>query len=721
MAERQRSGDTPARPRSEAVRTATSITGLLDAAIEGRAPAPSTIPPEETGRTADVPVRDDIPAPAAPPVVLPETTRPAPDPAPTGDAGPAEQPGPSRWRAAADGGASSGGGPHPRADAHTHAAGLWQGLLLGMWIMGQRVRDRVVQAEQPPLSEPAPRPLAPRPTEPVDDPAGPRLLPLAPRLMQHGWRRHGNGTLGGDGAGGAAMEEDAEGKGDRKWLLLALGLLLLGLLGAAALYFFRPQPQAQTPPPQAPFVQTTRAEPGEGPLVVAGNGVVRPRAEIGLSPQVAGRVEYVNPALQSGGSFLDGEVLVRLDPADYRNQVEQARAEVAQRQVELEQARQERAIALEEYRLLRDRLERERGTGPTADVPYEGDFRASGRPNVLTGGTGPAATATAGGAGGGAAAPGGVSPLALREPQLEAAQAALQAARARYDNALLALDRTVIHAPFRGMVRSEDVDVGQYVAVGEQLARIYSSDAVEVVVPLTNGRAALIPGLWDLSAAAGNDRIAALVSTDYGGERFGWAGYVDRARGDIDPQTRTVDVVVRVPRPFEPGRPVIDGELAGTGRPPDGAGGRREPPLLVGAFTTVRIKGRRPEDYVVIPAQALRNGDQVWQLARARQDPGGDGNPDRTGAGSGTADGRDGDARAAPRWTLNITPVEVIQRTDEVAYVHGLLPGARIVTNGIQGVTDGMAVRTRTEEEMRLQGGGGTAEAGDGQDSGAGG
>ena len=55
---------------------------------------------------------------------------------------------------------------------------------------------------------------------------------------------------------------------------------------------------------------------------------------------------------------------------------------------------------------------------------------------------------------------GKASNLALRKPQLDQAKAALAAAEANYQRALLNVERTYIIAPFKGRVRNEYVDIG---------------------------------------------------------------------------------------------------------------------------------------------------------------------------------------------------------------------------------------------------------------------
>ena len=114
-----------------------------------------------------------------------------------------------------------------------------------------------------------------------------------------------------------------------------------------------------------------------------------------------------------------------------------------------------------------------------------------------------------------------------------------------------------MRAPFDGVVRDEAVDIGQFVSAGVGVGRLYAADAVEVVVPLSDADVALIPGLWELES--GGSRVAARVIAEYGDERYAWQGQVDRVEASLDAQTRTIDVIVRVPG-------AIRGRRAGRGR-----------------------------------------------------------------------------------------------------------------------------------------------------------
>lgn len=380
-------------------------------------------------------------------------------------------------------------------------------------------------------------------------------------------------------------------------------ILLAGVIGMILLIVLRPRPAIQEPLRLPPLVATVAVDARHGRIQIRGNGTVRPRSEVVLAPQVGGRVEWVSPALVSGGRFAAGEVLLRVEPADYHNAVEIASAEVAQQRVEVLQAEEEVTLARDEYQRLRER----EGIELAIDSTELGS-------------------------------------LIFREPQLEAARASLRRALARLEDAKLSLGRTRLRAPFDGVVRAESVDIGQYVAPGQGIATIYTTDEVEIVVALTDGEAALVDGLWDARAGNVVTAIPASISITFGGRHYQWAGYVDRAEGALNAETRTVDVVVRVPDPFVT----------------DSAGTR--PPLLLGTYVDVSIQGVSLDHYIVLPQATYRDGDVLWTIE------------------SDTL--------------LRIVPAEFIQEVDGQVYLlAGLADGALVVISPLAVVTDSMTIR----------------------------
>ena len=392
-------------------------------------------------------------------------------------------------------------------------------------------------------------------------------------------------------------------------LLTMAGIIIGAIVVAQVMIMLRPEPPRRPPEPESPIVSVETVVAGSGPILVFGSGTVRPRWEIDVAPEVGGKIVAVSRNLQSGGHVSAGEVLVRIDPAEYENRVQQAEADVATQRVALLQAEEEANIARAEYEQFRARESRR---GNSAAPP---------------------------------------SPLVLREPQLLAARAALARAEAQLRDAELALSRTEVTSPFDGRVRNEVADVGRIVAPGQSLGQIYASDAVEVVVALSDDDAALIPNLWSLQAGDDDRSIPAMVTIEYGARRFFWEGYVDRAETALDERSRTIAVVVRVPDPFGAGQAVeVDSETGAA------------PPLLVGQFAQVTIEGIELAEYFILPRRALRLGNEVWVIA---------------------AGGR-----------VQIVAVDVLQETDDQLYVIGdFTDGQLVIVAGITVATNGMEVR----------------------------
>ena len=386
------------------------------------------------------------------------------------------------------------------------------------------------------------------------------------------------------------------------------------LVGSGALAYYlvslAPEPERSEPPPQIPFAQTARVVAGSGAIPVYGAGTVRASAEIDIAPLVSGRVVWVNPAFQSGGRIKANQAILRIDKEDYLHRRRQVEAELESRRVALFVAQEESAFARTEFEQY-SRRQQEAG-----------------------------------------ASVGDPGPLALREPQIKAAQAALDRVESQLADARLALSRTEVRAPFNGYVRHESLDVGQFVTAGQPVGRLFASDAVEVVAPLSDSNAGLIPGLWKLRAGDARRRVAARAIARYGDKSYAWKGYVDRAEVSVDRQTRTIDTILRVPNPFTGGAPVDGTDESGS-----------TPPLLVGKFVEVEIQGLAPESHFRVPRPALHPGNEVWTVSEDKR--------------------------------VSVIPVRVLQRVNDEAFVTGALEdGQLVITGGIQHVSEGMIVQT---------------------------
>lgn len=420
-----------------------------------------------------------------------------------------------------------------------------------------------------------------------------------------------------------------------KQIKYSLGLLLGAIAIGALMIWLRPEPAEEERQDLAPLVEAVAFEAAAGPIPVMASGTVQARENVVIGAQVAGRIAYVHPAFREGGIVPAGATLLRIEAADFENQVRIARADIAAQDVAVLQAREEVAIAQEELERFANR-EANSGTSTMIDgndyaariLPPSRMERSQAAPSSATQSN---------------------NGLATREPQLRSAQAARERAAANLAVAQLSLSRTRVTSPFRGLVQEDNVSVGTLVQPGQALGTIASTGSFEVRLSLTPDEAALIPGLL----GGGGARVPASVFYDYGGLTYRWDAVIDRADASLDAQTRNVEIFLRVPNPMTGGVLVAEEGIESV---------NQAPPLLLGAFVQAEINGAVLDSYAAIPANALRPGNEVWIVRDEK---------------------------------LYILPVRVIQRSDDIAYVTtpSLADGGQIVTSSLSAPTNGMAVR----------------------------
>ncbi|MCB9897525.1 MAG: efflux RND transporter periplasmic adaptor subunit [Planctomycetes bacterium] len=377
-------------------------------------------------------------------------------------------------------------------------------------------------------------------------------------------------------------------------IVLPLVVLAASVALAAALVASREPVRPEPPAPFVPAVEVVHAERQDARLDVLSHGFVVPRTESTLVAEVPGRVAEVAPAFRAGGSFEQGDVLLELDERDLRAKAVAAEAALARAESVLAQEEVEARLARDEW----DALD------------------AEGEPD----------------------------PVLLRVPQLADARAQVAAARAALGTARLDVERATLRAPFAGRVRTALVDVGQYVGVGTPLGTLYAIDAAEVRLPVRDDELRFLDlPLQYRGEAPPGDGPRVELSAEFAGTRWTWAGRVARTEGEIDPRTRSLNLVVVVDDPYAR----------------DGDSGR--PPLAAGMFVEALVVGRAVRDVVVLPRAAVRPDDSVWVV-----------------------DEHD---------VLHVRPVTWLRTERErVLLVSGVEAGERVVTSALEVVSDGMPV-----------------------------
>ena len=326
-------------------------------------------------------------------------------------------------------------------------------------------------------------------------------------------------------------------------IILPVAFIVAAVVASFAMIQTRPETpkEAVSKPALLVSVATARREPIE--FVVRSRGLVSPRTQTTLVSEVSGQIAEVSPAFVSGGFFARGDMLIRIDPRNYETVVKRARAEVAKARTGVATENALAGYAFEDWERLRE----------------------------LNTATGPA------------------SELTLRKPQLQEALAELESKEAELEKVEEDLRRTLIRAPYDGMVREKLADVGQYVNVGAQLARTFAVDLAEVRLPVTQKDLRFL----DLGKLDAGGELPVVLSASIGDQHFDWEARVVRSEGVFDASSRVLYVVAQMNDPY------------------DLADSKREP-LRMGTFVTAAITGLPGGELVAVPRHALSRGTTLW-------------------------------------------------------------------------------------------------------------
>jgi RND family efflux transporter MFP subunit len=354
-------------------------------------------------------------------------------------------------------------------------------------------------------------------------------------------------------------------------ILAGAALIVMLLVLARRIPEERPRQNA------APLIRIVVAESTSYRFSVKAFGSVAPRTESDLIPQVSGEILWISPSLAAGGFFEAGEILARIDAADYRVGRETARAVVARTQSNFGRAQKE---------LVRQQRLKDQSVSSESRI----DDAVNG---------------------------------------FRVAEANLLEARARLERATRDLARTELRAPYRGRVRGKTVDVGQFVTRGQTIARLYSVDVAEIRLPVPDRELAFLDvplaprrfasGPLDEKYAGGDrgpldEGSPVTLMAEFAGRLHHWTGTLVRTEAELDPRTRMVHLVAQVQDPFglstdtstsAASMDLIEGL-------PRNQTSAKTAPLAVGLFVEAEIQGHTIDHAFVIPRDALHEGDLVY-------------------------------------------------------------------------------------------------------------
>lgn len=372
----------------------------------------------------------------------------------------------------------------------------------------------------------------------------------------------------------------------RKWLIVPP--VLAGAAVVGLLVFNRGKPRRKPETEETRAVRVISVSAVDVVPRALGYGTAQPGFVWRAVSEIRGRVSEVHPQLKPGAVIREGEVLLRIDPAEYKLVIAQFEADVAQVNAQLaelaiKEANDRASLEIEEAALtLADRdLDRvetllQRNAASSADVDRQ-------QRNVLTQRQSVQRLQNS---------------LKLIPQQNKSLQALLAVKKAGLGQAELDLAKTAIKSPFDCRLGKMEIEIepGQFLAAGQSLLEAHGTafTEIEVQIPLDQLRTLIHPQ-HDIQLPVNMDAKTVLRLFDFevivryrsGDFKAEWEGRVVRIREQLDPRTRTIGLVLAVDKPYEQAIP-----------------GKR-PPLVQGMYCEAELRGRVRKAQIVIPRSAL--------------------------------------------------------------------------------------------------------------------
>jgi HlyD family secretion protein len=419
----------------------------------------------------------------------------------------------------------------------------------------------------------------------------------------------------------------------RWWWLILVGVVVLGLLGWAALPRLL---AARTPAPEAQaLVPVYAALPHRGPIerLLSVSGTLVATSTVSVTPKISGRIERI--LVEEGRSVAAGDLLVQIEDQAPALQVEQARAAWQAAEAQREKARQGiRPEELENARALYAKAQADLATAEEsfarAEKLYKGGTIAKAQYEEADSALRSARTQVENAGRTLKMMEEGGSP---EEQQMARSQA--QAMEASYELARLQLDYTRIRAPASGVVARILKDEGNVVGTGTTILVLVQDDPIRVEVAL--------PEKYYGEVLANTERIQARVSPIAYAGSAPFLGRIQSVAPTVSPGSRTFAVTLEIGNP---------GRL-----------------LRPGMYTPVELVLQTVPDALLVPMSALLRREAVEFVFVLRQD-------------------ERGIIRASAREVRT-----GLESLEEVQIVSGLAEGERVVVEGNAFLEEGEPVR----------------------------
>jgi RND family efflux transporter MFP subunit len=385
------------------------------------------------------------------------------------------------------------------------------------------------------------------------------------------------------------------------------------------------------------FVRVITVQARDFIPLAEGYGSVQPAQVWAAVAQVSGRIIAMHPRLRDGEIITAETRLFQIDPADYDLNLAKAQTELAELNAQGENSAaslkiEQRNLALAEKEFKRQEKLAGQGTVSRSRADEAERAMLSSRSLVQN----------------------FENTIALLPIQRSLQQAKITQAERDLAN-------TTLTAPFNMRVTGLAIETHQFVSIGQTLLSGDSVERVEIIaqVSMADLRNLFIgqPNIpIDIntitSSLAELTGFKPVVKMDVGNGLIAeWEAEFVRISDSVDPQTRTMGIVVAVDRPMQK-------IIAGV-----------RPPLSKGMFVQVSIAGRTQPERIVVPRSVIRAG-KIYIV-----------NPDNR---------------------LETRTVKRLYNQQQVAVIgEGLQSGEKIVVSDLIPAVDGMLLQSVVDETLQ--------------------
>ena len=331
---------------------------------------------------------------------------------------------------------------------------------------------------------------------------------------------------------------------------------IIAILVMIMIFIFRPEvtPEIKSVEEHPLFIDIIEVKQKDIIVKVPGFGTVEPRTKTLIINEVAGRILEISPAFENGGFVRENEILLRLDDSAYRTALKRAESQLASAKKILIIEKSQSNIAKGQW---------------NSEIAKQSANKQS-------------------------------KELFLRKPFMEEAIANLSFAEAQLEKAKKDILRSIIRAPYDGLVQMKFVDESMFLPIGAKIAQIFAIDYAEVSIAIPQSRLSLLklpPTLTHKGNRFSSEYQSKVVlSSDFGGKKYEWEAQLIRSNGVLDSLSRSLTLIVQIKDPYGLSQESKSDSI----------------PLLMGTFVDAQIDGITLKNVAEIPRYAVQPGDRLW-------------------------------------------------------------------------------------------------------------